>query len=212
MRRRMLAWNEYVQIVIALIVIIDPLGAIPIFISLTAAQKDAQRKRTAYVASFSVAIILVVSCFIGEWILKLFGISIASFRIGGGVLLLLMSIAMMNAKISPAKRTESEKRKRTGRGRNIAVVPLAIPLLAGPGAISLAIIYSEKITGAVNTGFLILSCVIVAALMWGALRLAVPISKLLGQTGINIATRIMGLILAAIAVEFIASGYKVLFR
>lgn len=207
----MLAWNEYVQIVIALIVIIDPLGAIPIFISLTAAQKDAQRKRTAYVASLSVAIILVVSCFIGEWILKLFGISIASFRIGGGVLLLLMSIAMMNAKISQAKRTDSEEEEARGK-ENVAVVPLAIPLLAGPGAISLVIIYADKITGVVNTGFLVLSCIVAAALMWGALRLAVPISKLLGQTGINIATRIMGLIMAAISIEFIASGYKVLFR
>ena len=162
----MLAWNEYIQIIIAMIVIIDPIGAIPIFVGLTADQTDAQRKRTSSVASFSVAVILVVSCFIGEFILKLFGISIASFRVGGGILLMLMSIAMMNAKISPAKRTESEEEEAHGK-ENIAVVPLAIPLLAGPGAISLVIIYSEKITGVVNTGFLILSCVIVAALMWG---------------------------------------------
>ncbi|MDD4856613.1 MAG: YchE family NAAT transporter [Candidatus Krumholzibacteria bacterium] len=207
----MLAWNEYVKIIIALIVIIDPLGAIPIFIGLTAGQTDAQRGRTARVASLSVAIILIVSCLIGEWILKLFGISIASFRIGGGILLLLMSIAMMNARISPAKRTESEEEEAHGK-ENIAVVPLAIPLLAGPGAISLVIIYADKITGAVNTGVLILICIVASALMWGALRLSVPISKLLGQTGINIATRIMGLILAAISIEFIASGYKVLFR
>lgn len=207
----MLAWNEYVQIVIALIVIIDPLGAIPIFISLTAQQTDEQRKRTAYVASFSVAVILVVSCFIGEWILKIFGISIASFRIGGGILLMLMSIAMMGAKISPARRTEEEEEEAHGK-ENVAVVPLAIPLLAGPGAISLVIIYAEKITGVVNTGFLVLSCVVVAALMWGALHLSTRISKVLGHTGINIATRIMGLILAAISIEFIASGYKVLFR
>jgi multiple antibiotic resistance protein len=207
----MLAWNEYVQIIIALIVIIDPLGAIPIFIGLTANQSDGQRKRTAYVASLAVAIILVVSCFIGEFILKLFGISIASFRVGGGILLMLMSIAMMNAKISPAKRTESEEEEAHGK-EHIAVVPLAIPLLAGPGAISLVIIYSEKIAGVVNTGFLVLSCVIVAALMWGGLRLSTRISKVLGHTGINIATRIMGLILAAISIEFIASGYKVLFR
>jgi len=206
-----LAWNEYVQIIIALIVIIDPLGAIPIFISLTAQQTDAQRKRTAYIASFSVAIILVVSCFIGDWILKLFGISIASFRIGGGILLLLMSIAMMNARISPAKRTESEEEEAHGKD-HVAVVPLAIPLLAGPGAISLVIIYADKITGVINTGILVLSCVIVAVMMWGALRLSVRISKVLGHTGINIATRIMGLILAAISIEFIASGYKVLFR
>jgi multiple antibiotic resistance protein len=207
----MLAWNEYVQIIIAIIVIIDPLGAIPIFISLTADQSNAERKRTAYVASFSVAIILIISCLIGEWILRLFGISIASFRIGGGILLLLMSIAMMNARVSPAKRTDSEAEEAHGKG-NVAVVPLAIPLLAGPGAISLVIIYAEKVTGALNTGFLILSCIIVAAIMWGALRLAMPISRVLGQTGINIATRIMGLILAAISIEFMASGYKVLFK
>ncbi|HVO76446.1 MAG TPA: MarC family protein, partial [Candidatus Bathyarchaeia archaeon] len=144
-------------------------------------------------------------------ILKLFGISIASFRIGGGILLMLMAIAMMNAKISPAKRTDSEEEEAHGK-ENVGVVPLAIPLLAGPGAISLVIIYAHKITGVINTVFLVLSIVIVAAMMWGALRLSARISKLLGQTGINIATRIMGLILAAISVEFIASGYKVLFR
>ena len=207
----MLAWNEYIQIIIAMIVIIDPLGAIPIFVSLTADQSLAERKRTAYVASFSVAIILIISCLIGEYILRLFGISIASFRIGGGILLLLMSIAMMNARLSPAKRTESEAEEAQAKG-HVAVVPLAIPLLAGPGAIGLVIIYAEKVTGALNTGFLIVSCVIVSAIMWGALRLAMPLSHMLGQTGINIATRIMGLILAAISIEFIASGYKVLFR
>jgi multiple antibiotic resistance protein len=206
-----LSWNDYIQIVIAIIVIIDPLGAIPIFISLTAGESASERRRTVYVASVSVAIILVVSCLIGGWILRLFGISIASFRIGGGILLLLMSIAMMNAKLSPAKRTESEAEEAQGKG-NIAVVPLAIPLLAGPGAISLVIIYAHGTTGIVDTAFLILSCVIAGAVTWGALRLAMPISRLLGQTGINIATRIMGLILAAISIEFIASGYKVLFR
>ncbi len=207
----MMSWSEYAQIVVAFIVITDPIGAIPLFVSLTANQSDAERKRTADVACFSVAIILVVSCFIGEWILKVFGISIASFRIGGGILLLLLSIAMMQAKVIAAKQTEKEAEEATGK-EHVAVVPLAIPLIAGPGAISLGIIYAEKVTGLVNTAFLVLSCLVASAIMWGALRLSMRISRVLGQTGINIATRIMGLILAALAVEFIASGYKVLFK
>jgi multiple antibiotic resistance protein len=207
----MFPWNEYVKIIIALIVIIDPLGAIPIFVSLTADQSQQERKHTAYIAALSVSIILVVSCLVGEWILRLFGISIASFRVGGGILLLLMSIAMMHAKGSAAKHTDTEDEEAHGK-EHIAVVPLAIPLLAGPGAISLAIIYAEKMTGVINKGFLLVSCVTVGFLMWGSLRLALPISKLLGRTGINIATRIMGLILAAISIEFIASGAKVLMK
>jgi len=207
----MLAWNEYIKIIISLIVIIDPLGAIPIFVGLTADQSDRERKHTAYVASLSVSIILVISCLVGEWILRLFGISIDSFRVGGGILLLLMSIAMMHAKESTAKHTDKEDEEAHHK-EHIAVVPLAIPLLAGPGAISLAIIYAEKMTGIVNTAFLLVSCVAVGFLMWGSLRLAMPISKVLGRTGINIATRIMGLILAAISIEFIATGVKALMK
>jgi multiple antibiotic resistance protein len=201
----MLPWSEYIQIIIALIVIIDPIGAIPIFVSMTADFTEQERRHTAYVTSLSVSIILVVSFLVGHWILKLFGINIASFRVGGGILLLLMSISMMHAKESAAKHTETEDEEAHGK-EHIAVVPLAIPLLAGPGAISLSIIYAEKMGGILNKGFLLASCVAVGFLMWGALRLAMPISKVLGKTGINIVTRIMGLILAAIAVQFIASG------
>lgn len=201
----MLPWSEYIQIIIALIVIIDPIGAIPIFVSLTADFSEQERRHTAYVTSLSVSIILVISCLVGAWILKLFGINIASFRVGGGILLLLMSIAMMHARESAAKHTDSEDEEAHGKD-HIAVVPLAIPLLAGPGAISLSIIYAEKMGGILNKGFLLASCVAVGFLMWGALRLALPISRILGKTGINIVTRIMGLILAAIAVQFIASG------
>ena len=206
-----MTWGEYAKIVVGLIVITDPLGAIPLFVGLTANQSERERKRTADVASLSVAIILIVSCFVGEWILKIFGISIASFRVGGGILLLLLSVAMMQAKVIAAKQTEKEAEEATGKD-HVAVVPLAIPLIAGPGAISLSIIYAERVTGIVNTAFLVASCVLVAAVMWAALRLSMRISRVLGQTGINIATRIMGLILAALAIEFIASGYKVLFR
>ncbi len=207
----MLPWSEYVQIVIALIVIIDPIGAIPIFVSMTADLTDKERRHTAYVTSLSVSIILVVSCLVGEWILKLFGINIASFRVGGGILLLLMSISMMHAKASAAKHTDTEDEEAHGKD-HIAVVPLAIPLLAGPGAISLAIIYAERMRGILDKGLLVAMCVGVGFLMWGALRLALPISKLLGKTGINIVTRIMGLILAAIAVQFIASGIVALVK
>lgn len=207
----MLSWNEYAQIVVALIVITDPIGAIPLFISLTARETDAERRKTARTACVSVAIILVASCFVGEWILKIFGISIASFRIGGGILLMLLAIAMMQAKVISAKQTDKEAEEASSKD-HVAVVPLAIPLIAGPGAISLGIIYGEKMTGFVDTAFLVAACLVASAIMWIALRLSMPISKVLGQTGINIATRIMGLILAALSIEFIASGYRALFR
>ena len=208
----MLAWNEYVQIIIALIVIIDPLGAIPIFISLTANQTDAQRKRTAYVASFSVAIILVVSCFIGEYILKLFGISIASFRVGGGILLMLMSIAMMNARDQPgeADRIRGGGGAREGEHRRRAARD---PAARGarrdqPRDHLLGEDHRRRQYG--------VSCPELRHRRRPHVGRAEAVRRASRRSSATRAStsrrRIMGLILAAIAVEFIASGYKVLFR
>jgi multiple antibiotic resistance protein len=201
----MLQWSDYIQMFTAILVVVNPLGAIPVFISLTTGQSPQDRKITAYITALSVAIVLILASVLGESILRFFGISIASFRIGGGILLLLMAIAMFHAQQTSAKHTPEEAQEGEEK-ENVSVVPLAIPILSGPGAITTVIIYAYKVTRWIDYAFLIGCCVITALIVWLALRLGVPTAKMLGKTGINIITRIMGLLLAAIAVEFITNG------
>jgi multiple antibiotic resistance protein len=201
----MQGWSEYAEIVTALFVIVNPLVAIPLFVSLTGGYSEAERRHTSQVTAFTVAVVLVGAVFLGEPLLDTFGISIASFRVGGGILLLLMAIAMLQAlpsRVQQAPEEATEAREK----ESVAVVPLAIPLLAGPGAISTVIIYAHQAATWFDTLFLILASLFVASAVWIALALANSIGTVLGKTGINIVTRLMGLILAALAVEFIAQG------
>jgi len=160
-------------------------------------------------ASISVAVVLVLAAVIGQQILVLFGITIASFKVGGAILILLMAISMMHATPSREKQTPEEAREAEIK-ESIAVVPLAIPLLSGPGAISTTIIYATERSSLGHLGAIILCCLLVACATWLALRLATPVSKWLGETGVNIAIRLMGLLLAAVAVEIFTSGLVVL--
>jgi len=198
-------WHEYTKLLTTLFVIVDPLAVIPIFLSLTSDQSATERNRSAQVTASTVAVVLIVAILIGEPLLRFFGISLASFRVGGGILLLLMAIAMLHARHSRIQQAPEEA-KEAEEKESAAVVPLAIPLLAGPGAISTVIIYSHKATTWFDTILLTLASLAVAGTVWIALRLASVIGAALGKTGINIVTRLMGLMLAAVAVEFIAAG------
>ncbi|HBC47538.1 MAG TPA: MarC family protein [candidate division Zixibacteria bacterium] len=203
-------WHQYIEMVTAIIVIVDPLGAIPIFLGLTSNDTLRDRKRIARTASIAAGILMIASSVLGEVMLRLFGISVASFRVGGGILVLLTSISMMNARISAVKQTPEESKEAEGK-ENVAIVPLAVPLLAGPAAISTVIIFTHRFPGVQTKMLLIFSIVIASALVWISLRLSIPLSKKLGRTGLNNITRIMGLLLSAIAVEFITSGLLELF-
>ena len=205
----MLTWSEYVKILVAFFFIINPVGAVPVFVSLTAKQSHTQRLRTARTTSLAVVLVLAVSALVGEYLLQFFGISIHSFQVGGGILLLMMALAMVQARAIPAKQTPEEAEEATDRA-TVAVVPLAIPLLAGPGGISTAIIYSHAAPGLLHMGLILLICAVIGLAVLAALLLANPIVHLLGKTGINIATRLMGLLLASISIEFITGGLAVL--
>jgi multiple antibiotic resistance protein len=199
-------WHEYMKMFIGMLVILNPMLVVPVFISLTEAQSDRERLVNARRTAVAVGIVLSVAALLGQQILDLFGISIDSFRVGGGLLILLMAVSMMHAKMSGAQHTDKESEEAQNRA-DIAVVPLAIPLLAGPGAISTAIIYAHRDLAWMHAA--LLGEIWLAALaVWFTLRSALPISRTLGTTGINIATRLMGLVLAAIAVEFIVNGLK----
>lgn len=206
---QMLDWADYLKIFMALIIIVNPVSALPLFVSMTACNTDKEKKNIARVASLSVAVVLAVAALLGEQILSTFGITIASFKVGGAILILLMAISMMHAAPYREKQTPEEADEAAEK-ENIAVVPLAIPLLSGPGAISTTIVYATERSSLAHVGIIILCGLLVALTTWLALRLATPISHWLGTTGVNIAIRLMGLLLAAVAVEILASGLVVL--
>lgn len=206
----MLEYTEYFKIFISLLAIVDPLAAVPIFISMTADESREQRRKTINNVAIGMSAILLATLFLGEMILQFFSITIDSFRIAGGILLLLMAIAMLHAKTSQIRQTHKEADESIEK-QSVAIVPLAMPLLAGPGAISTVILAAHKASGAGHYLAISAEILLLSLVVWGALRLSSWFQKHVSTTGINIFSRIMGLILAAIAVEFIASGVKGLF-
>ena len=206
----MSAWVEYLKFFAGLIAILNPVGVIPIFINLTYNQTTVERNRTALMAAITVGTVLGVSLLCGEVILNFFGISVASFQVAGGILILYNSLSMLQAKMNATRQTEEEAQE-TAEREDVSVVPIGVPLTAGPGAISTVILYGHK--PALFGQYVILfgGIVVVAVIIWAAFRLAPFISRVLSRTGINIVTRLMGLIMASIGIEFMAAGLKVLF-
>lgn len=194
---------------VTLIALINPLGAIPSFLALTAHQSTSEKRRTLMTAAFSTAMVIVVSALLGQRLLSSLGISIASLQVGGGVLLFLMAVGMFNAQMGPSRTTPEEQDEAIERS-SIAVVPLTIPLLTGPGTVSTVIIYAEKAQHWWEMAAILGIGVFIGLLVWMTFKLAEPISDLTGKTGLNIMTRLMGLILAALAVEFVADGIRAL--
>lgn len=203
-------WGYLFKVGIALFAIVNPVGGVPIFVSATQSWSSGDRKRAIRTITLTVFSVLVVSIFIGDKILAFFGISIPSFQVGGGILLLLMAISMMHGRRSGARQTEEELQAAADHEAT-AIVPLSIPLLAGPGAISSMIIAAEQSPSIWGHVWLIAPVTAVVLLLWGILTLSVRIANRLGTIGINIVTRLMGLILAAMAIEFMAHGLGSLF-
>lgn len=203
----MLAVTEYTKIFISLFAIIDPVGIIPIIIAFTVGMTAQRRERVGRVASLAVFSILLAALLLGEAILEFFGISIHSFRTAGGILLLLMSIKMLLGN----KETLTPDDLDTDSTSSIAIVPLSTPLLAGPGAISTVILVAHRGNSAGHYGMMVLVLVALSLTVWLTFLIAPWVSRRLGTMGSNIVTRLMGLLLAAIAVEFIAGGLRGLF-
>lgn len=203
-------WAALFKVTIALFAIVNPIGSVPIFISATDGWSRQDRANTARIVALTVFIVLAVSAFLGDQILNFFGITIPSFQVGGGILLMLIAISMMHGKQSGTRQTPEEAQTLAERNV-IAIVPLSIPLLAGPGAISSMIIAAQQHSSFAGHVSLVVPVFIISIIIWLVLRLSVGISNQLGTIGINIVTRLMGLILAAMAVEFVAHGLIGLF-
>jgi multiple antibiotic resistance protein len=203
-------WTEHVKSLLGIFAILNPLGVIPVYLSLTSDRRPEEMRHTALKTATAVAVILILAAWVGDSMLAFFGIGLPAFRIAGGLLVLLIAIAMFHAKTSPARQTAAEQTEAESKN-DISVVPLAIPLLAGPGAISLAIVDAHQVSSWPDKLIFSVGIIGVAAIVWLVLRMAEPIGARLGTSGLNIATRVMGLILAAMAVQFMADGLLVLF-
>lgn len=203
-------WAYLFKTGIALFAIVNPVGGLSVFITSTEGWSESERKKTARTIALTVLIVLALAVFVGDSLLAFFGIGIPSFQVGGGILLLLMAISMLQARHGFIRQTPEEE-EAAAQKEGLAVVPLSIPLLAGPGAISSMIIAAEHSGSVWGHVLLLMPVATVALLVWGIFSLATPISSRLGTIGINIVTRLMGLILAAMAVEFIARGLGQMF-
>ena len=206
----LLYWTKLFKDLVSMFAILNPLGAIPIYLTMTAHKSTGEMRHIAAKASITVGVILIISIWAGNLLLQFFGIGMPAFRIANGVLVLVMAISMFQAKISPAIHTHAESLEAENK-EGTAVVPLAIPLLAGYGAISLVIVNAEQMIYWVDKVIISLGSVFLAAVVWMILSLAVSLGKQLGKAGINTATRIMSLLLAAMALQFIANDLIALF-
>ena len=196
---------------ITLLAIVNPLAIVPFFIHYTQGFSKAQRRKTIVTASFSAFVVIAIRALLGLKILEFFSISLASFQVGGGMLLLISSMNMLNAQPAEAKASTHDLEdgaEKAAMGASIAVVPLTIPLLTGPATMSTVVIYAEKAKTFWQLGTLVGYGLVIGLATALAFSLAEPIARVLGKTGINVMTRLMGLILVAVAVEMLLRGVK----
>ena len=204
---------------ITLIAIVNPLAIVPFFMHYTQGFNRTQVRRTVQVASLSTFAVIAVCALFGLAILGFFGISLASFQVGGGLLMLTSALSMINARAAEAATHDEDVEKIDGSAtkavdhsqHSVAVVPLTIPLLTGPATMSTVVIYADQAQNFWQHAALLGYGVVIAALTFVCFSTAPAISRVLGKTGINVMTRLMGLILAALSVEVIAKGLQQLF-
>ena len=202
---------EFAVISLSLIFfIVDPLGTAPIFLAITEGQTAKERNRTALRASVVTFLILMVFAFVGEWILKLLRVTISSFQIAGGILIFTIALSMLQARRSQAKSTPQEEHEKP-EGEDVAIFPLAIPMLSGPAAITTVMVLINLSTSPLQRMLVILAITLTGLFCYLILRASGRLLNLLGRTGINVLTRLMGLLLAVISVQFVIDGIKAAF-
>lgn len=197
----------FVYIFAALFSVINPLGAVPIFVGLTQEDTKEERSRISFWAAVNVFIILIISFFIGQYVLAFFGISIDALRIAGGLIIVSSGFSLLTGKFSKKRGVNKEVKNDAQKRNDIALTPLAIPMLAGPGSISLLIAmyqdYNKSIEQQVIACFAIVA---VAAVIFLTMRSAHYLSRILGASGIVAISRIIGFIVIAIGVQYISSS------
>ena len=200
---KMMQFADVVNYFLSLLVVCSPLSALPALLNLSLGKSETEKKRIAVTACGAVAIILVVVTWLGLPLLNIFGIRIPAFQVAGGFVLALVALSMLRAEPSRIQPSDAEAALSKA---SIAVVPLAMPIMAGPGAITTVVVGASIWPGFINHIFLSIAAIVVAFTTGSVLYFASHIEKVLKQTGVHLITRIGGLILASMAVQSIASG------
>ena len=202
---------ELVLIFTSILFIVDPFAVIPTFLAMTVRDSPAQRRVLARRGAWTCAITLIAFALGGSLIFKIFGITIGAFRIAGGVLIGLNALDMVQARRSQQRETAVETAEGIQKD-DIGIMPLGVPMLAGPGAISTVMVLALGAKSPAATVTVYVSIVLTALITYLVLSAASMVERRLGQTGMRILTRLMGLVLSAIAVQFIIDGIKLSFR
>lgn len=197
------------KLTITLFAVMNPLGNIPIFISLTGDYTNDERKAAARKATIVSLIILTVFLLVGKIIFSTFGITIHAFRVAGGILIFGIAFGLLHAKPTGAQRPEGKDRIEASLKDDISITPLALPIIAGPGTIATIMSHSSKTVSQMFSVFI--SYTIILAATFILFTYSPMIMKKLGRNGLNVISRLMGLILAVMAIQMIAEGIKGLF-
>jgi len=201
--------DELLRAIVGIFVIVDPIGSVGIFLAVTNGFSKIKKEKAARFAGITVAAVLVIAALMGQAILDLFGIRLAAFSVAGGILFLILAVEMIRGE------GVSQFHKLNERSEQLpaaAIVPLGVPLMAGPGAISTVILASPGSANWFETAILISSIAVLGLVTWLCFSYAQHIGKLIGDIGIQLISRIMGLILAALAVEYVVKGVQILFK
>ena len=199
-----------IQAVVTLIVTIDPVGLAPLFLAVTTGMNRAERRQVALRASIIAFGIFILFALAGTVVLSLFGITLPAFRVAGGLLLFWIAFEMVFERRQERHENTAKRAITQDEIHGVSVFPLAIPLMAGPGAISATILLSGEFSSALDRAALIGIILAIVVLTYGVYLLAERVEGLLGATGRTVLTRLLGVILSALAVQFVADGVKAL--
>lgn len=202
--------TELIKIILAFMVLINPFSALSLFLNITNGYQPKDRQKVAQIACVTIFLTIAFFTLLGESLLKVLGISVGSFQVAGGILVFLIAINMMNGSGNPVKPNADEVEVSSSLTAS-AVVPLAIPMMIGPGGISTVIIYSSQVKGMFAVSTILAAGFFISVFCYVSLMAAGRISRFLGETGLNILSRIMGMLLAAVAIEILVNGLRALF-
>jgi multiple antibiotic resistance protein len=197
----------FLYVFASLFSVINPLGTVPVFVGLTSDENNRERNRTSMLTSINVLVILLVSFFIGSYLLEFFGISLNALRIAGGMIIVTSGFALLTGTFNKHKGMKNKRVKQDLNQREkYSLTPLAIPMLAGPGSISLLITFNQAYVTAESILIVVLAVITVGAATYTILRSSHLISRVLGGSGINAISRIVGFIVISIGVEYITTA------
>ena len=201
--------SSYIEFAITLLTIINPVGTAAIFAGMAGDRPVPEQRAIARASAFTSGVAMIVVTWIGSAILSFFGVTTPGLQAAGGVILILMGLSMLASRPTRIKHTPAEEVEAHER-ESIAVVPLSIPITVGPGAITTIILFTQGMTGFIDRVVISAIGVLFGLLMWVMLHFAGPIARKLGVTGVRVVTRIMGLLLLALAFQMFAAGLRVL--